>query len=92
MSALFAEQMLVLFLILALGSWLGTLSVKRNFAWYSRGTFCSSRLWTLWFVSPESHYGSGTAVVCLCRWSAGRNALFFAHSAARASGLSPLVF
>ena len=29
MSALFAEQMLVLFLILALGSWLGTLSVKR---------------------------------------------------------------
>ena len=29
MSALFAEQMLVLFLILALGSWLGTISVKR---------------------------------------------------------------
>ncbi len=29
MSALFTEQMLVLFLILALGSWLGTLSVKR---------------------------------------------------------------
>ncbi len=29
MSALFAEQMLVLFLILALGSWLGTLSFKR---------------------------------------------------------------
>jgi putative transport protein len=29
MSALFAEQMLVLFLILALGSWLGTLSVRR---------------------------------------------------------------
>jgi putative transport protein len=29
MSALFAEQMLVLFLILAVGSWLGTLSVKR---------------------------------------------------------------
>lgn len=28
MSALFAEQMLVLFLILALGSWLGTFSVK----------------------------------------------------------------
>ena len=29
MTALFAEQMLVLFLILALGSWLGTLSIKR---------------------------------------------------------------
>ena len=29
MSELFAEQMLVLFLILALGSWLGTLKVKR---------------------------------------------------------------
>jgi len=29
MSNLFAEQMLVLFLILALGSWLGTLAVKR---------------------------------------------------------------
>ena len=29
MSALFAEQMLVLFVILAFGSWLGTLSVKR---------------------------------------------------------------
>ncbi len=29
MSALFAEQMLILFLILALGSWLGTLTVKR---------------------------------------------------------------
>ena len=29
MSALFAEQMLVLFLILALGSWLGTLAIKR---------------------------------------------------------------
>jgi len=29
MSALFAEQMLVLFLIMALGSWLGTLSVRR---------------------------------------------------------------
>src|SRR5512133_180516 len=29
MSALFAEQMVVLFLILALGSWVGTLTVKR---------------------------------------------------------------
>ncbi len=29
MSTLFAEQMLVLFLILALGSWLGTLTIKR---------------------------------------------------------------
>jgi putative transport protein len=29
MAALFAEQMLVLFVILAFGSWLGTLSVKR---------------------------------------------------------------
>jgi putative transport protein len=29
MSALFAEQMVVLFLILALGSWLGTLTIKR---------------------------------------------------------------
>jgi putative transport protein len=29
MSALFAEQMLVLFLILALGSWLGTLAVRK---------------------------------------------------------------
>jgi putative transport protein len=29
MSALFAEQMLVLFLILALGSWLGTFSIRR---------------------------------------------------------------